>query len=77
MKLIFSNLGLLLSVIGALFMFKFGVPSVLDKSGVNLIGDYGDEKSHKKAKKYSLLANIGIIILCLGFILQLLSNNLQ
>lgn len=74
MKLILNSIGLVCGIIGALSMFKYGIPSVLSKSGANVIADYGDPKSKKKAKRYNMLSKIGIITLCLGFLLQLISN---
>lgn len=74
MKLILSSIGLILGIFGALLMYNFGVPNVLDKNGANLIGDYGTKKSKKKVKKHLFFSKIGVILLLMSFSLQLTSN---
>ncbi len=74
MKVIINIIGLSLGVIGALLIYIFGIPNVLDKNGANLIGDYGNKESKKKAKKYLFSSKIGITLLLMSFLLQLISN---
>jgi len=78
MNLIFEQLnsiGLVLDIVGAIILFKYGIPEKIDKDGnVHLLLEDVDEDEIKKAKKYKLYSRIGIMLLIIGFSLQLISN---
>lgn len=70
-----SNLGLIFDIIGAIMIFKFGLPKNISRSGnINIVIEEVDENEIIKAKQYDLKAKIGIILLILGFSLQLMGN---
>jgi hypothetical protein len=72
---IINSVGLLCDIIGAVLLFKYGLPENITRTGVNyLITEEEDTDEIKKAKGYDLWARVGLILLIVGFILQLVSN---
>lgn len=83
-----SSIGLALDIIGAILIFIYGIPSRFidprykrikkpfpwDSDEVKYTHDtvQGHTKTHNK--KYKFWSNFGIVLLLIGFILQLLSN---
>ena len=73
-----SSIGLLLDIVGAMLIFKYGLPEKVDREGLNYVIVSGkDEKEIQKSKKYDFRANGGILCLMIGFALQLASNFLN
>ena len=74
MNSIVGSLGLFLDIIGAMLLFFFGLPPKIDRDGsINIITEQIDEGEKKKAEKYDLIGRSGLILLILGFALQLLA----
>ena len=70
-----NSFGLLLDIAGALLLIKFGIPPKLDREGrVNLVLSQTDEKQVRKAKLYDRWSTLAIVLIILGFALQLFSN---
>lgn len=70
-----NSLGLLLDVIAGLILWKFGLPENINRAGLSFLALEGtDKKEIKKAKKYDKFSKMGILLLIIGFILQLISN---
>jgi hypothetical protein len=70
-----SSLGLVLDIIGAIIIFKYGLPERIDKKGRNYIHSDGEDKEAiKKAELYDSRSCLGIISLIFGFVLQIISN---
>lgn len=68
-------IGLVLDIIGAYLIYKFGLPEEVSKSGtVNLVIEEEDPEEIEKARKYDKLSKLGFYILIAGFILQLVSS---
>jgi hypothetical protein len=75
-SVIINSLGLVLDIVGAFLIWKYGLPS-------STIGRRGhrtllickiDEAETDKAKEYDRNSHFGISFLVIGFILQLVSN---
>ena len=68
-------IGLALSFAGAIIIFIFGLPPRVSESGATyLITGRVDEGEVKKAKKYKMVSRVGLILLAVGFLLQLLEK---
>ena len=71
---ILNSTGLLLDILGVLILFKFGLPSkVHTPSKLLLEGDI-TEKQKNDNKKTEKWAYSGLLLLIIGFALQLASN---
>jgi hypothetical protein len=70
-----NTIGLVFDLIGVLLLFKYGLPSDISKEGVTTlsIGTVNNEEVNKW-KKYSLWSKIGLVLISIGFILQIISN---
>ena len=68
-------IGLILSLAGAILIFFFGLSPMISESGaVHLITEQVDEGEIKRAKKYKVISRVGLILLIVGFLLQLLNT---
>jgi len=66
-------IGLALSFAGAIIIFFFGLhPMISERGAIHLITEQVDEGEIKTAKTYKTISRIGIILLIVGFLLQLL-----
>ena len=75
---ILNSAGLVFDIIGALLIWKNGLPPEISRDGTsNLVCQQTDESEKKKAKKMDTLSKIGALALAAGFGLQLLSNFLR
>ena len=75
MKIFVNSLGLALSIIGTILLYKFGLPEQIDKNGnIHLILEQTDEFERMKAKKYDCFSKLALALIFLGFTLQLISN---
>ena len=77
---IVNSIGLVLDIVGAIVLFKYGFPPALEnnRDGTFMISGSGDSQAEKEAlkkdKQYKCLSMVGLIFLIIGFILQLISN---
>lgn len=68
-------IGLALSFTGAIIIFFFGLHPMISESGViHLIAEQVDKGEMKRAKKYRAISRIGLILLVVGFLLQLIER---
>lgn len=68
-------IGLSLDIIGVIILFFFGLPPRINKGGtINLILEQTDTKEDKKWKIYNFISNLGLILIIIGFSIQLYSN---
>lgn len=73
-----NDIGLFLDIIGAVLLFKFGLPASVDREGhIHIITEQFDEEEIKKGKFYERWGKIGLGLLILGFIFQLVSNHVS
>ena len=72
-----NTVGLLLDIIGALLLFKYGLPPDIDPSGhIHLILEQEDEEEKHRGKIYIRNSRFAVALLILGFALQAISNYL-
>lgn len=68
-------IGLILDIIGAYLIFKYGLPEEVSRTGsIGLILEQEDEEEKEKGKKYDTFSKIGFYLLILGFIFQFVSS---
>jgi hypothetical protein len=71
----FSVAGLVLDIIGALMLWRYGLPEEVSRSGaIHLIGEQEDAAEKALARRYDWLARLGLTLLILGFVLQLIGS---
>lgn len=70
-----NSIGLVLGMIGVGLVFFYGISPMIDSDGaVFMIAEHEDENEKKRAKKYNCLSRLGLILIFIGFVLQLSSN---
>lgn len=68
--------GLLLDIIGALLLWRFGLPETVSRDGTILLAiEQVDEGEVSKGRFYDRMARWGLTLLVSGFALQLLGAN--
>ncbi len=71
---VINSCGLLFDILGALLIWKYGLPEEITKAGHRYLTFGTDEEEQKKAIKFERYAKLGIILLISGFGFQLASN---
>lgn len=70
-----NSTGLGLDIIGVILIFFFGIPPKIDREGyVHIIAEQTDVEEKRKVQLYDRLSNAALILIIVGFILQLASN---
>ena len=70
-----NSIGLVCDITGALLIWRYGLPEAINRSGaIHLICEQSDEAEIVKAKWYDRLALHGIVLVIVGFVIQLVSN---
>ena len=70
-----NSFGLILDIVGALLLIRFGIPPKIDREGhIHLILEQMDQDEIHKAKRYDCWSSFAILLMVVGFILQLISN---
>ena len=70
-----SPIGLMMDIIGAYLIFKFGLPEEISRTGSDyLVFNSGNPEEKALAAKYDKYSKIGFRLLMLGFILQLIPS---
>lgn len=70
-----NSIGLVLDIFGALLLIKYGIPPKIDREGnIYFIAEGVDEAEIQKARNYDRWSTFAILLIVLGFALQLLSN---
>jgi hypothetical protein len=68
----FSVAGLVLDVIGAIMLWRYGLPEEISRAGAQaLILEQHDPAEQARARRYDRWARVGLTLLILGFVLQL------
>ena len=72
---IVNIIGLVCNFIGALLIWRYGLPTPINREGhVHVITGQIDETEKAKAHQYNCIATVGVFLLMLGFVFQLVSN---
>ena len=72
---VLSLIGLFIDIVGAVILFKFGLPSEVNKNGgVPYVADEPDPEQVEKLKRYPRFAKFGIVLLIAGFFFQFLGT---
>ena len=77
-QLLMNLVGLALDIIGVLLLFKYGLPSDLNKKGyIFKVLEQVDNHEVEKYKRYDKISKIALTLLILGFLMQAFSTILQ
>jgi len=69
-----NNIGLFLDIIGAVIIYKYGLPSAETRSIHAIAFSDPSDKEKRDIKTTKVLSPVGIILLIIGFFFQLLGN---
>lgn len=69
-----TNFGLLLDIIGAILIYKFGLPSAETKTIHAIAFSAPSERELKAARIARRMSPVGLIVLIAGFVFQLLGG---
>jgi hypothetical protein len=75
---ILNSVGLLLTLVGVVLLFRYGMPYQVRTGGVRLIqfevGNPPDQKQIKLERRYDLLGWVGLICIVVGTVCQIITN---
>ena len=70
-----NSIGLVFDIGGAYLLWKFGLPAAISREGkIYMIAEQNDPVEAEKANWYDAIGKWGLILLVIGFVLQLVSN---
>lgn len=70
-----NSAGLVMDIFGAILLWKYGLPDVINRDGLEVITvSQVNEAEVAKAKTYDRWSQLGLTLLIVGFIFQLISN---
>jgi hypothetical protein len=70
-----GSIGLALSFTGTMILFFFGLPPRVRESGARYLLLEGEDQAEiKKGRRYRNISRLGLVLLALGFLLQLLER---
>jgi hypothetical protein len=70
-----DTIGLALSFTGTIILFFFGLPPKVRESGARYLLLEGEDKHEiEKGRKYRRISRLGLILLAVGFLMQLLER---
>ena len=70
-----TAVGLVLDIIGFIFLWKFGLPPDVRRGGKSfLLLEERDEDESKKATCYDRISRLSVFLIVMGFVFQLLGN---
>lgn len=74
---ILNSIGLIFDIVGVILIFIFGISPSIDRSGSVSLSLGTDEKEKQKANVYDRYSRAGLILVVVGFTLQLIGNFLN
>ncbi|NIK93642.1 hypothetical protein GZ212_15890 [Mangrovimonas sp. CR14] len=70
-----NSIGLIFDIIGVIMLFKYGLPADVSKDGyIGLAIQETNYEDIRKWKKYNFWSRFALVLLILGFMLQIISN---
>jgi hypothetical protein len=70
-----NSLGLIINILGSIIILRYGLPNRINPEGhTSIILQQVDQNEINKAKTYKTISSAGVILLIIGFLLQLASN---
>jgi len=70
-----NSLGLILDILGVLLLWRFGLPPRVNRGGASYLMLEGiDQDELKREARYDFRSRMGLLLVGLGFALQLVSN---
>jgi hypothetical protein len=67
-----NTIGLVLTIVGCVLVFCFGVPVDVDPEGrIRIIAEQRDDNEIAKGKRYLRLGRLGISLIALGAVFQI------
>ena len=70
-----NSVGLFFDIVGAVLLWRYGLPEEISRSGASYLAlETNDKTEATKANRYDRVAQWGMALLVLGFLLQLVSN---
>ena len=70
-----NTFGLVFDILGAILLFKFGLPEDVSRSGhTYLVLEQEDSNEKAKGVFYDRWGKVGLVSLIIGFLLQAVSN---
>ena len=73
-----SSIGLVLDIIGAILLWKYGLPEAINRGGEQFLTlEQSDENEAAKARRYDWYSKVALTLLIMGFALQLAGNYLS
>ena len=72
---IINSLGLILDIVGVILLVRYGLPPEgVSRTGHNLLAWGTNTEVQERAKRYDRLSWAAVILLVMGFVLQIVSN---
>lgn len=70
-----NTMGLVIDIIGVIGLFKYGLPENVSRQGAKALGVlWNDPVEMSKAAHYDTMARLSLLLLIVGFGLQIWSN---
>lgn len=71
---IIATIGLLLDIVGVIILWRFGLPPSVDREGrIRYVAPSKDESEILKARRSDVLSRLAIVLILLGFALQIVA----
>lgn len=69
-----NAIGLAFDIIGVLFLWKYGLPSPVNREGKSIAVYNVSDESVALAKRCRIMSGVAIVLICIGFIFQFASD---
>lgn len=72
-----GDVGLVIDLFGAVLLFFFGLAPLLSRNGSMSLSVGNSDYLRRKAQRYEVLSRLGVLLVFVGFLLQLLGNHIK
>ena len=76
---IVNSIGLIFDIVGVILLFFCGLPSKVNRGGATLFSSLSlgeTPEGVKRWERFEFLSKLALVLLVLGFVIQLVSNHL-